>query len=332
MIGLRDIAKELGVSVSLVSKALNDRLGTSRVSPETIRRIRQTAKRLGYRKNMSAVALLAGRHGIIGVFIHRTGMAGSGIVEDMIAGISDQAHEHHQSLMLNFFESGAEFEARSEMAHTGRMDGVIIGGCFQADVCNRLLAIRRAGLPVVTVYDVGLHPELPNVGLDQELVSRMATEHLISRGARRIAHVATLPTRLAGYRQALVAAGLSCDEALVHHTDVDYFGRIEGERAVQSFLARGVLFDGIVAQSDHEAVGCINTLCATGRRVPEDVRVIGIDNAPFCELARVPLSSVSQEFHARSAMAMRVLLEAVEGNPVQSADVQPVVMDRESTR
>jgi len=332
MIALRDIAQDVGFSVSLVSKVLNNRLGSSRVKPETVRKIRESAARLGYRKNMSAVALLAGRHDVIGVFIHNLGMAGSGIVEDLLAGISDQAGGRHQSLMLAFFETGSEFHERSEFANRGRMDGLLVGGCYNAGVRDPLLAIRRAGLPVVTVYDEPLHPELPNVGLDQTLVSRLATEHLIARGARRIAHVATMPTRLAGYRQAVAEAGLACDPALVYRTNVDFYGQVEGTRAVQAFLAAGVPFDGIVAQSDHEAVGCINALCAAGLRVPEDVRVIGIDNSPFCELARVPLSSVSQQFHLRGETSMRLLMDAIEGNAVQSSLVLPIVVERESTR
>lgn len=332
MIALRDIAQDVGFSVSLVSKVLNDRLGSSRVKPDTIRTIRESAARLGYRKNMSAVALLAGRHDVIGVFIHNLGMVGSGIVEDLLAGISDQARQRQQSLMLNFFETAAEFEERSEVANRGRMDGLLVGGCYDAGLCERLLAIRRSGLPVVTVYDEPLHPGLPNIGLDQKLVSRLATEHLITRGARRIAHIATMPTRLAGYRQALAAAGLACDPALVYHTSVDYFGQIEGAHAVEAFLTQEAEFDGIVAQSDHEAVGCINALFAAGRRVPDDVRVIGIDNAPFCELARVPLSSVSQQFHLRGEKSMRLLMDDIEGHAVQSSRVDPVVVDRESTR
>lgn len=332
MTALRDIARDVGVSISLVSKVLNDRLGSSRVNSDTIHRIRKSAEKLGYRKNMSAVALLAGRHDVIGVFIHRLGMAGSGIVEDLLGGISNQTRERHQSLMLNLFGSAAEFETFREVANSGRMDGLLVGGCYQADMREPLLAIRRSGLPVVTIYDEPLHPELPNIGLDQTLVSRMATEHLIAKGARRIAHVATMPTRLAGYRQALKAAGLDYVEERVYHTNVDYFGRIEGVRAVQAFLAAGTSFDGIVAQSDHEAVGCINTLFAAGIRVPEDVRVIGIDNAPFCELARVPLSSVSQQFQRRGESSIRLLMDMIEGKVVHSSLVDPVVVERESTR
>ena len=87
-----------------------------------------------------------------------------------------------------------------------------------------------------------------------------------------------------------------------------------------------------MAQSDHEAVGCINTLFASGIRVPEYVRVIGIDDAPFCELARVPLSSVSQQFQLRGESSMRLLMDMIEGKAVQSSRVEPIVVERESTR
>ena len=119
MVYLRDIASRLDVSVSLVSKVLNDRLGTTAVSPAVIRSIRETAKEMGYRKNYSAAALREGRHHAIGIFLHRTGVTGSGLLEDLLDGALFEAHARHQKQLLNFFETADDFRQLREFAHRG---------------------------------------------------------------------------------------------------------------------------------------------------------------------------------------------------------------------
>lgn len=332
MAALRDIAEEVGVSVSLVSKVLNDRLGTTGVSADTLTGIRRVAERVGYRKNSSALALLAGRHNVIGVYIHCLGMAGSGIIEELLDGISTSAHQCRQRLQLNLFRTTEEFIDLCEGAHTGEMDGLVVGGVMHSDLTARLRGLRATGLPVVTVYDEPLHLSMPNVGLDQSKVARLATEHLIARGARAIAHIRNMKERWNGYRQALAGAGIPYVAARVFDASKLDFGHRVGEQAVQSFLDRGVAFDGIVAQSDQEAMGCINLLMSRGVRVPEKVRIIGIDNAPYCEFARIPLSSVSQNYHLRGTEAMRLMMDLIAGRKVRSTAVQPIVFARESSR
>lgn len=333
MASLRDIAQEVGVSVSLVSKVINNRLGTTGVSDDTVRAINRSAKKLGYRKNASAVALLQGRHNVFGVYIHRHGMAGSGILEDLLAGISAAARQFKQRQFLNFFESTEEVLELCDAAHPGSMDGLLLGGIAHKEVLDRLRGIRRTGLPIVTVHDEPVGPDIPNVGMDQVLVGRLATDHLIERGARAIAHIVNSADRFQGYRDALAAAGLPYDEARVYRGSIgrDY-SHSTGESAVKAFLQRGVAFDGIFAQSDQEAVGCINALFAAGRQVPRDVRVIGIDNAPYCEFARVPVSSVSQESCVRGFKAVEMLMAMVNEQPAESLRFAPVLHPRLSSR
>lgn len=333
MASLRDIAREVNVSVSLVSKVLNNRLGTTGVSEDTVHAIHRTAKKLGYRKNASAVALLQGRHNVFGVYIHRLGMAGSGIIDELLAGISTAALRFKQRQFLNFYESTEDVLDLCESAHPGMMDGLLLAGIAHHEVLDRLRDIRRTGLPIVTVHDEAVSDDIPNVGMDQVNVGRIATQHLLDRGARGIAHIVNSKDRFDGYRRALADAGIAYDPARVYDAGAgsDYSHRT-GEAAIREFVARGVTFDAVFAQSDQEAAGCVNALCEVGRRVPDDVRVIGIDNAPFCELVRIPLSSVSQEYQARGLRAVELLMALVNGEPVASATIAPVVHPRESSR
>ncbi|MCE9612866.1 MAG: LacI family transcriptional regulator [Lentisphaerae bacterium] len=328
---LRDIAKDVGVSVSLVSKVLNQRLGTTGVSAATNAAVLSAAEQRGYRKNASAVALLAGRHNILGVYLHSPGMAGSGILEELLEGISDAAFAHHQRLQLNFFSTPAEFQELCADAHQGDLDGLVVGGIANTVSVDRLRAIRAGGLPVVTLYDHPIHPSLFNVGIDHARVTRLATAHLIAQGARRIAHICNMEARHDGYRQALAAAGIPYDAARVYDAHALDFGHITGEQAVAFFMRRRVPFDGIVAQSDQEAMGCLNMLFQRGCRVPDDVLVIGIDDAPYCAFARVPLSSVSQNYRRQGQEAIRLVLAVIAGQRVRSTKVEPLLVVRDSS-
>lgn len=328
---MRDIATEVGVSVSLVSKVLNNRLGTTRVSPDKLAGIRRAVTRIGYCKNVSASALKAGRHNVVGVYIHRVGMEGSGIIEELLDGISAAALQHGQRLQLSLFSTTEQICNLYEGAHPSAMDGLMVGGLPHGDSFDQLSAIHDAGLPVVTIYDDPRLPSIPNVGIDQILVGRLATEHLIAQGARRIVHIRNLDYRFRGYCEALAQAGLPYDPACVFDASELDYSHVTGERAVLAFQEKGIMFDGIVTQSDQEAVGAMNVLFERGLCVPDDVKVIGIDNAPFCKFSRVPLSSVSQNNRMQGLEAMRLILNMIDGQEVQSTTVQPLLIARQSS-
>ena len=212
------------------------------------------------------------------------------------------------------------------------MDGLLVCGVTHPSLTADLLAMQQSGVPVVTVHDAPLDPRLPNVGMDQEALSRLATEHLIAQGCRLIGHIRNFDSRFRGYQAALQAHGLPVGPELVFQVRDEWsFGHESGEQAVAEFARRGVALDGIVAQSDQEAMGCVNALENAGRRVPEDVRVIGVDNSPYCAFVRVPLSSVSQNSRLRGQRAAELLLQAIDGRKVRSISVPPELVVRKST-
>ena len=110
------------------------------------------------------------------------------------------------------------------------------------------------------------------------------------------------------------------------------YDHIAGSNAVKYFLDNKIAFDGIVAQSDQESMGAVNTLLQFGVKVPEQVKIIGIDNAPYCEFARIPLSSVSQQFQERGILAVEYMMKMVDNKSVQSINVEPKLFIRESSR
>lgn len=320
MLGIEDIARDLNVSPSLVSKVLNGRLGTTRVSAKTRAAIRERADVMGYRKHNSAAALAMGRHNVVGVFLHRVGVAGSGLVEAMINGIADEAALCNQRLTLHFFETTDSFLDHRHTLHPSVMDGVIIGGVNHIELGHVFEQVQRSGVPVVTLHDDAASPSVPNIGCSQVEVGRVATRHLIEQGCRRIATAMSNKERFQGFCEALADAGLPLLPELV--VNVSNYEFDEGARATQHLLDQGLEFDGFVGQSDQHAVGAIKVLISRGVRVPEDVKVIGVDDSPFCPFNIVPLSSISQEETQRGRIAVRALLDAISGRP--SRPIEPV--------
>ncbi len=332
MSSLRDIAQELDVSISLVSKVLNNRLGTTGVRPPLVRKIRAAAERLGYQKNLSAISLLERRQNAIAVFVHSQNSQGSGIVERLLDGISRATGERAQRISLEFFSDAADFLKKRESLHSARVDGLIVTGVNHPELSEELLAIQKGGLPIVTIYNDALHPDITNVGIADAALSDTATTHLIELGCTRILHLSVIASREAGHRAALIRAGLPVEPSLIIPMAVRVgFRESAGASAIRTALQQGVAFDGVSAQSDAQAFGVINELIRSGRKVPDDVKVIGIDNAPFAELCIVPLSSVSQRFLDRGRLAVETLEALITGTPPPTPLIEPRLHLRAST-
>jgi LacI family transcriptional regulator len=328
--GLQDIADQVGVSLSLVSKVLNNRLGTTGASQAMVKAIHDKASELNYRKNTTASSLATGRQSAIGVFIHRHGVAGSNISASLVEGISSAAARLHQRLMLQYYTTLPELADILPLAHRNVVDGLLLGGVPHRDLINELRATRH-DLPLITAHSGQDPGGFINVGVDQPEVMRVATKHLIERGCRRIACVnnSTEMHRIKGYEAALKEAGIPYRPELVY-PGMTYTSET-GEQAAAHWLASNVALDGIVGQSDQHIAGVVKVLMQAGVKIPEQVRLIGIDNSPFCDFFVVPLSSVSQEEFRRGELAVETLLDAIEGKPVKSVTVSPVVHARRSS-
>ncbi|MDF3130241.1 LacI family DNA-binding transcriptional regulator [Kiritimatiellaeota bacterium B1221] len=329
---LKNIAEEANVSVSLVSKVLNDRLGNTGVTEVIAEKIRTTAKELGYRKNLSAESLRTGRHNAIGVLIHRHGESGSGLTGNIVLGITEAAREHNQKLILNFFERDDEFIEMSETAHRGMMDGLIIGGALHPDLKNHIFSIQKQGLPVVTIFDQPIHPKIVNVGMDQKLAQEMATLHLLDQGCKSVGTLSTHPERTRGYQKAMKDRGIPIHPNWIQDTGALRYTYQAGEAAVKNWLSSDTLPDGIAAQSDAHAMGIINSLHAGGVKVPEQVKVTGFDNSAFCEYVRPTITSVSQVHEQRGKRTMEMVLDLSKGKNAVHEEVQPELILRGSSR
>ena len=333
MASLQEIANELNVSVSLVSKVLNNRLGTTGARPELAARINETARRLGYRKNMNAAALQSGRQQAIAILIHRHGSNGSGLDEALLAGVSEATRALQQRQIITFYDNVEHFSEVLRTIHTGMVDGYIISGVRHPSLMDEVIGIQKQRTPVVTIFNRPISDAVPNVGMSDSDVILTAMRRLLEIGRRRILHLSSVQEREAGYFAALEEAGLDHDPALIfREADTDLkFQESSGREAVRRSLDNGIEFDAVCAQSDTQAVGAMHELLRRGIRIPQDIAITGVDNSPFAAMTYVPLTSVDQRYEQRGSQAVRLLNDLVDGQSCKSLELDPILVDRAST-
>jgi len=335
MASLRDIAKELNVSISLVSKVLNGRLGTTGARAELIESIFKKAEELDYQKNHNALALLAGRQNAFAVFCHQHGEPGSALVEQLLRGIAQSASTRGLRMLLNFFEEDNEFHAKFDELHRGIIDGLIISGATHEALASRLVETHQSRFKVISAYNDPIDERIPNVGMRESELTQLATGHLLERGCRRIVHFAVFPGRTKGFLKAHRQRGIDAVEELMiafsQNTAERFFSADQVAQEVSRLLDSGVRFDGICAQSDHQAIAAVNELVRRGVEVPGEVKVTGIDNSAACEMGIIPVTSVSQEYFERGRVAVELLEKAVASKNPRSIYLDPLLMVRASS-
>lgn len=332
MASLKDIAKELDVSVSLVSKVLNNRFGTTGARKDLIEKIRAKAEELGYQRNHNALALLANRQNSIAVFIHRSGVKSAGYTDELLEGVAKAARSQQLRLIIDFFTEPNEFAQKISAMHTGIVDGVIITGVNHPELIPQLREMKAKGLKIISIYPESVHPDLPNIGLAEEELTYVGTQLLIKNGCRRIVHFNLFEDRLKGYLRALDEAGIPVIDELIHQMPEppDGFRHFSGEAAIKNLLDRGIKFDGLSAQSDTQAFGAINELVRRGIQVPEQVKVVGVDDSPACKVAIVPLTSVSLNYAERGEIAINLMERAMTKSSIRSVQVSGELTVRKS--
>ncbi|GAB3753312.1 LacI family DNA-binding transcriptional regulator [Zhihengliuella somnathii] len=310
---MRDIARAAGVSVATVSHVVNDKPG-ARIGDETRQRVHQAVELLGYRTNALAKNLSVGSSRFIGLVadaIATTPFAGQ-----IIHGAQDEAWKHGYVLLVANTDGNvaAENDAIAMMLEH-QVRGILYSTWYhrEIDVPRPLFQTETV---LVDCFSTG--GGLPAVVPDEEQGGRVATEELIAAGHRRIAFAnTTTPSpaqsgRLAGYRAALEVAGIPFDESLVLAVSPEQEG---GYSAVDAVLASDAT--AVFCHNDRVAMGLYDGLRERGKRIPEDVAVMGFDNQEVIAAhVRPPLSTVALPHYELGAAGVRVLL-GLEPSPTE---------------
>ena len=328
---LKDIARDLNVSVMTVSKVVR---GCADVGAETRSRVLARVKELNYQPNWVARSLAARRTFIIGLIVPDLMHS---FFAEIAKGVSAAIRPLGYDVVICNSEEDADVEASEIERLLGRqVDGLILASCQPsagADVFERM---ESRNIPFVLIDRRFTELQASYVGADDEAIGRMATGHLIDRGCRRIAHIAgqQRPTgigRLTGYRDALSAAGLPYDEAYVVEARDD----ATGYDAMRRLLTLNPCPDGIFGYNDPTAAGAMKAILEAGLRIPHDIKVIGVGNVHYSDLLRVPLSTIDQSSDTIGQQAADILLKAITSKRRRSSKssiiIPPTLVAREST-
>ena len=306
---LDEVARVAGVSRATVSRVVN---GNPRVGGDAKRDVERAIARLGYIPNQAARALVTRRSDSVGVVIPEPpGMLfGDPFFPRLLRGVSSELSARNLQLVLLMPQSPDE-EGRVERYLTaGHVDGALLVSLHGNDALPDMLAAR--GVPVVVGGRPPSGDAVSYVDVDNVGGARAAVSHLVAGGRRRIATIAGPPDmsagvdRLAGYREALDEAGLARDPALEAAGDFTQDG---GAQAMRRVLDARPDVDGVFAASDLMAAGALQVLRAEGRRVPEDVSVVGFDDSSIAATAEPALTSVRQPIEEMGREMVRLLLE-----------------------
>lgn len=314
---LRDVAERAGVSVKTASNVVNN---YPHIKPSTRAKVEQAIAELHYRPNLSARRLKHGRAGFLALAVPQMG---SPYFAELAAHVSAEATRRGYILLLDV--TGADVEAE-QLVLEGMRSHVIDGVIFSPLALSaEQIAARSDELPMVLLGERGVPDGYDHVAVDSVAAARAVTDHLLSCGRTRVAAIGresaagTASVRLAGYQQALAAAGLELDPGLV--IGVPHYEREDGRLAMQELLALPDPPDAVFCFNDLMAVGALRACAEAGVKVPEEIAVAGFDDIAEGRYTTPSLTTVSPDLTMLSRSALEVLLDRIEGSAETAREV-----------
>ncbi|MEU1972641.1 LacI family DNA-binding transcriptional regulator [Microbacterium sp. NPDC019599] len=329
-VGIRDVARHAGVSMSSVSNALNK---PERVSDEIVQRVRTAVDELGYVPLQAAQQLRIGRSGLLGMTVINIT---NPFFADLVSGAEDAAGAGVRVLVGNSDDDEDKEREYFRLFERVQVEGALVSPFGEAG--ERLARQLARSIPVVLVDRVDDEGVLDSVSFDDVAGGRMAAEHLISLGRTRLTflgareEVRQVRERLEGVRQAVEAHPRVSLDLMWSHRTTSERGIAMGARIAE--LPEDERPDGVVTTNDHLACGVVHGLLRAGVRVPEDVAVVGYDDIEFAAVAAVPLTSVRQPARDMGRAAGVRLMQLISGEAQASGHAirfEPELSVRAST-
>ena len=330
---IKDIAAELGLSKSTVSRALSG--DSANVKPDTMRLICATAERMGYHRNEMAVNLRRQSSRNIGIVIPE-------IVTSFYMHFISHAQtllrrEGYNVLIAASNESADTERENVEMMERCMVDGLLISVCDKEHNGDVFRRVMERGVPIVFFDRTVEGVEASMVRLDDYIMSFFMVERLVRSGCRRIVHLPGPPCirnayeRLRGYRDALAKFGIAYDPQLVLPPALS---AEEGAAAMDSFLCRGMTADAVFGFTETALIGAKSTIQKHGLRIPDNVSVCCVSGTTLCTLVHPTITAVEQPVGQMASEACRLLLAHIADGAAPAEDVvlRGEIVERESTR
>ena len=325
MTTLKDVAREAGLTVSTVSRVLNNR---GYISEDARRRVDEAVRKLNYHPNEAARSLHNKRSNTIGVIVPNMRHP---YFAEMISAMESQAYElGYKILLCNSRSIEAREKEFLEVCNTNRVAGIILlSGTVSVD------DLRGTDLPVITLERY-LDSGTAAVECDNRSGGELAANHLIDAGCRHLAIYGTTRNSFAmpadlrsdGFKAVCADRGVPCEEVF---TDLEDFEKLEYYERLKSFLAGHPDVDGLLACSDVIAMQCIQACCALGINVPGQLKIIAFDDTMLPQWSQPQVTAIHQPIREMAQMAVTFLDDAVKGRMVPQRTVLPVRLEKRAT-
>jgi len=332
-VSIKDVAREAGVSTTTVSYVLNQN-PTQTISPETTERIWQAVRALNYVPNLNARSLTSQKTNLIGVVIPQTEpgkefMFANPFYGELLSAIEYTARRNGYHLLLSGPEPDQSY---INIARNRSVDGIIIVGSYPSKSLNEL---HELAVPVVLVDTYVKDEVFHTIGIDDRLGGLLATRYLLEKGHRRIAFVSgsvseqgVIQKRFLGYMDALNEAGIAMDEKSLYLGTVSYDFALSVPEEMQR---RGNRETAAFTTSDILGMGLVKGLRRLGRRVPEDLSIVGFDDLDLARMSDPSLTTVHQDIAEKGRCAVQMILDAADGNADKQECILPIrLIERES--
>ncbi len=332
-VSMADLARELGVSTTTISRALSDHHS---IGPATKQKVLKLAKKLNYQPNHLAAALRRGQSRLLGVVVpYIEGRFFASVVH----GIEQAATKAGYSVIICQSSEDVAQERRNIDTLLGaQVAGLLVSLARETRDFKHFDKVRKRGTPLVFFDRTPAGESVNAVVLNDRAGGYISTQHLLAQGCRRVAHIAgprhmsIYQGRHQGYLDALAEHGLPADDALVAYSNMT---QGDGERSMRDLLALPNPPDAVFAAGDSVALGALQVLKAAGLRVPADVALAGFSNEGFTLITEPRLTSVDQHCEEMGQAAVRMFLDLAADARHPSAQrqvvLQPELIVRESS-
>ncbi len=323
---IKDIAKELNISCSTVSRALKDFPG---ISPATKKAVTDLADKYNYRPNAIALSLRNQKTNVIGVIIPETVHF---FFSTVISGIEDAAMKEGYNVMICQSNESYEREADSIDALMGaRVDGLLVSISRETADLDHLKKVKDEGTPMVFFDRLVEGMNASSVIIDDYQGAYDATEHLIEQDSKNIVHL-TGPSNLIigrkrkeGYISALEDHQIPVREEYI--VECRKGTQEEAEQVMAKLLSTGMAIDGVFASNDVAALGALMAVKKAGLKIPRDIAIVGFSNWQFSSLVEPGLTSISQPGYEIGQQAAQLILEEI--NSKEKGKSQIKILDTE---
>ncbi len=325
---IKDVAKKAGVSISTVSRVIND---SKPVTNEVKQRVLDVIKETGYVPNPLARSLVTKKSQLIGVIVPEVTDT---FAAEVLNGIEEISKMYDYDILLANTYSEKDLEVKNiNLLRAKQVEGIVmISWDIDKDVVGLL---EDSGIPAVYISKTTRDFDIYNVSINNNSAVKDMTNFLLDRGHKKIVLLNTTfqtnlaDERLTGYRDAIVGGGLKVNEGFIKSCGPTFD---DGYMAVKEMLESKVDVDAIFATSDEVAIGAINACFDLGYKVPEDISVVGFYDIEFSKMCRPKLTTVKQPLYDMGAVAIRMIIKMVKGIEIDEKKVELpyTISDRDS--